>query len=235
MLLETETIDLKSHSLKGEWRGIVVDNNDPLKINRVKVRIEGLMESENDKLPWATQKSSTGLGGSNDSSFFFIPKINSEVNVTFPFDDIHFPVYCGYYQSNQTHQNYFDDNYPHQYGFIDGGWKFRIDRQQNVLNIETASGVNFVIDGGGNITLSGPQDMVINLGNNSIVNVSSDATVNVGGDATIEAGGDVKIDGSEVILGSKISGITTGNSHLNVIDLITGVSVIPSTKVFSDV
>jgi hypothetical protein len=38
-----------------------------------------------------------------------------------------------------------------------------------------------------------------------------------------------------IILNKQLSGVTTMNGHLGVIDLITGIPVIPSTSTFGDV
>lgn len=68
----------------------------------------------------------------------------------------------------------------------------------------------------------------IDFGNDTI-------TVNSNDKVEVLAGGDIVQTGATIQLNGTLSGITTANSHLGVIDLITGVPVIPSPTVFSDV
>jgi hypothetical protein len=89
------------------------------------------------------------------------------------------------------------------------------------------------------------------IGSNSTQTVGGNATQNVSGNKTDDVGGnlDITVGGScnltvtgactvtaaSIALNGTSSGITTANSHLNVIDLITGVPVTPSPTVTSDV
>lgn len=203
MLIEANKVIKPSNIYKYPWIGEVVDNNDPKKLGRVKIKIAGFLEGDASSLPWAIPENPTGFGGTGSDSSFMVPVVGAKVNVHFMYDDIYFPVYRGFYQSSNTHQTAFDSNYPNKYGHIAGETKIVIDRQTNQVEIETANGVK--------------------------VNISS------AGDVTIEGPTKIKIDAPEVILGNKVSGITTANSHFNVIDFITGIECLPSQKVFGDV
>lgn len=55
------------------------------------------------------------------------------------------------------------------------------------------------------------------------------------GNIELKTEGEVDLKAKKVQLNGKVSGVTTGNSHQNVIDLITGVPVRASTTVFGDV
>lgn len=76
--------------LDGFWRGVVVDNNDPLRLGRVKVRVYPIFEGVLDEdLPWAEPAFSL-------SGMFFIPQVNSWVWCFFEQGDYHRPVYFAY-------------------------------------------------------------------------------------------------------------------------------------------
>lgn len=266
MLIDMNNLDIKSDVFARPWRGVVVSNNDPKKIGRIKVVVEGLLEGEADVLPWCSYDDQSTVGSSSTIGNLYVPKIGTEVRVTFPFKDIHFPFYVGPWKSESNVPSDFKDNYPNILGMVEDGFKFLVDREQNTVLIETPNSVRLKINSDGSIELNNPSDITINSGGNTNVNVSGDTTLTtsnanintsgatninaggnvsaqvggnldaqVSGNADVIAGGVVTVDGSKIILGSEGSGITTNNSHLGVVDLITGVSVLPSTKTFGDI
>ena len=79
----------------------------------------------------------------------------------------------------------------------------------------------------GNLT----QDVSGNISDKAGGNTSQ----NSGGNHNIVAGGNVDVMGAQILLNGSASGVTTENSHMGVIDLITGVPVSPSTTVFADI
>lgn len=74
-----------------------------------------------------------------------------------------------------------------------------------------------------------------NIGGDSTDSVGGGTNQKSGGDHVIQAGGNVDVMGSQILLNGSASGVTTENSHMGVIDLITGVPVMPSTTVFADI
>lgn len=75
----------------GEVAGVVVANVDPLKLSRVRVRVEGLLEPES---PWAFPKGSTG-GGKANRGAHDVPAIGATVVVSFLGGNIDVPIYDG--------------------------------------------------------------------------------------------------------------------------------------------
>jgi len=78
--------------IKGiEFIGIVEDNNDPEKKQRVKIRVPYLHGSKEEipteAIPWAQPYRD------NNGLTFSIPEINKIINVTFPSGNLYFPVY----------------------------------------------------------------------------------------------------------------------------------------------
>lgn len=290
MLIDLEGLKLKTHNHKYPMRGVVVDNNDPEMIGRVKVTIEGILEGPIESLPWINQEASTSNGGSASTSSMFIPVVGSEVNVYSSFDDMHTLNYRGFFRNKDLVPSDFKTNYPNRFGFVDGDMRVIIDRQDKTVMINTHSGVQLIVGADGSVTLNNPANITVNSEGNTVFNIDGntvfnidgdttlnttnanvnssqnttvtsqgnttintsgntsvnsdgnvevnsggDADVNSGGDANVVASGTTTVDGSKVVLGSEVSGITTNNSHLGVIDLVTGVQVLPSPKVFGDI
>lgn len=108
-------------------------------------------------------------------------------------------------------------------------------------NINASGAVNVtstgdtVVNSSAKCSITTKDDTTINAGAKCVVNSSSDTTINAGGDCDITATKNVKVKGTMIQLNGMLSGITTFNSHLGVIDLITGVPVLPSLTTFGDV
>ena len=153
MLVKASEFLTPSNNLSKQWKGVVKDNNDPLKLGRIKCLILGLTseDADIDSLPWISCINPTGLGGSSDSSSFAVPELESEVIVEFPTRDIYFPVYVGYWQHSLTHQTDFNEDYPNSYGFRDStGNKFFVNKQKGFAEFIHAAGsaIRFEDDGG---------------------------------------------------------------------------------------
>lgn len=103
-------------------------------------------------------------------------------------------------------------------------------------NIDVGGGkVTFVLTPDGKLTVNTAADANITVGGAATIDVTGDATVKSGGNVNVTAGGNIEAKGSKINLNGAASGVTTANSHMNVIDLITGAPVQPSTTVFADV
>lgn len=78
----------------GFYRGIVVDNNDPLKSGRVRIRIYPMFKDIDniETLPWAIY-ADPSMGGIADTGSINVPKLNSHVFCFFENGDFRYPVY----------------------------------------------------------------------------------------------------------------------------------------------
>jgi hypothetical protein len=79
--------------LNGEYKGQVIDANDPSKMDRARVRVKGVYDGIPDEhIPWAAWRSPTPSkkGGST-----FKPVKGAKVWVRFLDGNINFPVYSG--------------------------------------------------------------------------------------------------------------------------------------------
>jgi hypothetical protein len=78
----------------GVYKAKVIDNNDPKKINRVKIRVNGLMDGiPNTHLPWAFYNSPFFVMA--HAGAFIRPPVNSFVSVWFADGELHDAYYTG--------------------------------------------------------------------------------------------------------------------------------------------
>ncbi len=188
MLLSLADWFSRNDDLSRPHRGVVIENNDPKKRRRVKVRITGFLEGIN--LPWIYPKNPSFLGGGQGSIDFAIPEIGSEVIVEFPFKDIYFGFYTGHWGTKDEPKEFtawsmdlfpfveFDENYPDSYGFRDSvGNYFRVNKIKNTMEIyhksTTSNETRITIRDGGQVD-------IFTLGNFSITN-SGDIDLNTTG------------------------------------------------------
>ena len=88
----------------GLLRGLVVDNNDPKKLGRLKVRVQSAYgEQPVDNLPWAWP--CFNYGGSEKMCMFAVPEVGSGVWVMFQNKDgepdTTYPVWLGVWQAEK--------------------------------------------------------------------------------------------------------------------------------------
>lgn len=84
---------MNTTEFNGFYRGIVVNNNDPLKNGRVRVRIYPMFSGVHaDELPWAIY-ADPNMGGTSNIGSINVPKVNSHVFCFFENGDYRYPVY----------------------------------------------------------------------------------------------------------------------------------------------
>ena len=77
--------------------------------------------------------------------------------------------------------------------------------------------------------------LTINAKSDAKITIGGDANVTVSGDTNLDTTGTTKVTSPQIVFNQQLSGITTFNGHLGVIDLITGAPVTPSTSTFGDI
>lgn len=101
----------------GIYRGEVVDNNDPLKLGRVKVRVFPFFRGASvNAIPWAVPAFPLIRGAGNYGSFV-VPKVGSKVWVFFENQDYNMPVYFAEAYDGSTVKSEFNADYPDRFGF----------------------------------------------------------------------------------------------------------------------
>lgn len=148
----SENVDRKN-ILDRPYRGVVVDNDDPLLLGRVKCQVQGLIEGDAANLPWIQQRSATMLGGQPNKGTFFTPSIGSELEIRFPYNDVYAGFYVGFWQTKDTHMKTFDDGYPNKYGFFDAGFTVSYDNQKNEFIIRHPESATITIKPDGSVDI----------------------------------------------------------------------------------
>lgn len=145
--------------LSKEYKATVVDNQDPRRLGRVKVSIEGVMEDANPaNLPWVFQRTPGMMGGRTDLGEFQVPEVGSQLIVVFPNDDVYAGFYIGYWQSEFTHQAFFDDDYPASYGWRDTqNTFFKVNRTKKEAEFRHTSGARTIVDREGVVEVESPK------------------------------------------------------------------------------
>ena len=99
MNLERVVADLAEkveHRFYGKYRGIVVDNQDPAKLGRLKLNVPSVLGSD-VVTGWATP--CAPYGGADDIGFLFIPDVGAGVWAEFEEGDLEFPIWSGSFWS----------------------------------------------------------------------------------------------------------------------------------------
>jgi hypothetical protein len=173
----------KENNLVGDFRGIVVKNDDPDKLGRIKVKVPRIFESSDvEKLPWCYPQANSDLGGRPDLSGFTVPEVNSLVTICFPnTDNVYFPVYKGYFRNSSTQQNdLFDENYPESYGFVDSTVSFyRINKTEQYTEWYHVSNSVIRMDKDGNFTIKHPKSVTHDVGEDFNLKVGKNCNIEV--------------------------------------------------------
>lgn len=134
--------------------GEVVDNADPMKLERVRVRVPDVFDGVPDEmLPWAIPKVLHALGHGGGAHSCHVPVMGSLVYIEFQNGDPHFPKYVGSPVTPAGRNAVFDTNYPNRYGFADPtGNIVYVDMKSGDIDLLHFSGTKFHVDAGGNVT-----------------------------------------------------------------------------------
>lgn len=207
------------------FRGIVVDNEDPLKLARIKVRVDGI-HKDDINVPWSmcalNYTCASGVGGLN------IPEVGSQVWVLFCSDDLYSSLYFGasYSKDVQVIDELLED-YPNCMGWSDSqGNLFIFNKVKGFLRVELVSGASFTFDNNGLTVNTADVGPGIN---------ETGLNINVQGNANINATNAVKITGSDVIIEGKNSVKITGKNSLDVSSQATNINTTNYTLTASSI
>jgi hypothetical protein len=194
----------KPNLVASDHFGYVVDNNDPKKRQRVKIRIPQLHRGIPDSdLPWCMPigeghaQSGAGVGSVN------VPNNGALLRVSFSEDDPHNPKYGGSPTVDEVHKDneLLNEDYPATHGSIDAaGNKLSINKQRNEVLWQHKSGAYVFIDGAGNISISSTGTTFLN--SPAGVNIVSGGEIKLHGSGTDIKGGDVKLNNSGAVTSS---------------------------------
>ena len=138
-----------------DFNAKVVDNNDPGRLGRCRVRILSVHgdKVQDDQLPWALPD--FGFVGSLKGSFI-VPPIDAMVSVYFEDGDRYLPRYTRKVVDTNNMPTNKDEDYPDTMVFYetDNGDKFEINRKKKTTLFEHSSGTKFEIDAIGKLTIT---------------------------------------------------------------------------------
>jgi uncharacterized protein involved in type VI secretion and phage assembly len=97
-----DLVEKVEHRFYGKYRGIVVDNQDPAKLGRLKLNVPSVL-GKDIVTGWATP--CAPYGGAADQGFLFIPDVGAGVWTEFEEGDLEFPIWAGAYWSQPNSQS----------------------------------------------------------------------------------------------------------------------------------
>jgi len=183
------------------YTGQVVNNDDPDKLGRCKIRVYGVFETEipDEDLPWAIPD--FNFIGSELGSFI-VPPNDTILKVYFDNNDYHTPRYT----TKVIDINSLDftagkdEDYPNTMVFFetDAGEYFKINRKTYTSTYRHASGLMVIIDKLGNLTIDNKKVEKGDL----VINIEGNTTLNCDGTIDAIASGDVTVQGKNVTIKS---------------------------------
>jgi uncharacterized protein involved in type VI secretion and phage assembly len=156
---------MKENAFHGKYRGIVTDNQDPLRMGRVRAKVTDVLGDRESG--WAMPCAPFGGDG---TGFFAVPKVGAGVWIEFEHGDPDCPIWSGCWWGSTSEMPPVLLPLPHKKVIIrtEGGQSITLDDTPGTggITLETSGGQKVVInaagiqidDGqGGTIKLTGPQ------------------------------------------------------------------------------
>lgn len=171
------------------YRGLVMDNNDPLQYGRLKIKIYPMFRLlETQYLPWVKPAFPVFDGAGSGTGSFAVPKNGTYVFVMFEQGDIHQPVY---FAESPTAQKGLPSsrttNYPNKKVWrTSANVEVSIDDTAQEIKVTHPAGTSITIDSAGKVTVAASGDVAVS-GTNVQVDATANAVVNAGVKATIAA------------------------------------------------
>jgi hypothetical protein len=185
-------------------KGVVVDDNDPKQMGRVKCLVEGRFQVTVDKynrLPWIMPYSTKISGGKPDLDQFVVPEKYSEVRVYFLNDDPYCAYYDGAWNSSNHHTNeVLNANYPKTYGWVDSiiQW-FTVNKLKRLLTYFRKDTKDFLeLDKEGNLKINIPKDLLIDIGGDIDIETNK-MTVKSSKSINLKSGTNINLKSSNVL------------------------------------
>ena len=162
----------------------VMDNNDPLKIGRVRVQFPW-QEDKNQMTPWIRLiQPHSGAG----KGFHFIPEIGEEVLIGFESGNAEKPFVMGTHYNGSETSSYHTSGNDKKVIHTRSGTKIILNDAEGSVFIEDPSGNTYLMDGNGNINVNAPNDMTFTAGKNVTITAGMNITSSAGMNITESAG-----------------------------------------------
>lgn len=186
--------------IQGNYRALVVDNDDPSQLGRIKARIYPWYEGiEAASIPWARPAMPLSVGAQSGAGSFCVPDVDSHVFVFFEAGDPYQPIYFAEAQNG-----------------VSGLPSDRITNYPNRRVFETKSGiVNYIDDTAKIVKLKTPNGLEITVNDTTkVIEMKTNGNIDFKIDDTLSqvtlshpAGASIFIDatGNVVVTGTTIS------------------------------
>ena len=216
-----------------EFTGKVIDDNDPEKRERIKVRIKGIHDDISDEdIPWtAASRNGNQANGGDMGSVGPIPPKGSSVKVTYPDDSMYFGSYSAASTGEKQQaseltqgQDTTAKNYPKVAANIDSsGNRTTVDNKRDTVDYEHVSGTRISIDGKGHTAVivgskkvgEGAQEK---NSKGFTLHVTGDVNIRVSGNANIGSDGDINLVSKKnvnISAKGKIRMVADGSIHID--------------------
>lgn len=194
----------------------VVDNEDPLQKQRVRVLIPGLLEGETENLPWLlpVQHAPWGAGVAANVGTMGVPHVDDLIVVVFQHGDLNRGLWLGATTFNQQSLGVLLTNYPRRYGFV--------DHVQNHFYIDTTDGqtdVEFRHNSGTTIHIRDTGTIDIHVVEDVNTQVDRHVNLTVNGNVTglVQGTADLTVEGNvTATLNSNLQATVNGSATISV-------------------
>ena len=162
----------------------VVDNNDPLMLCRVRIRIQDIHGTIPDEhCPWAIQERETSMGADEEVGSFGIPRIGSKVSVYHHRGDPYSPIYKAEIYDGSTEIEEALEGYPNSHGFKDSDGNFiKVNMESDEAEVVYHGNVKIQVNEG---DLDG--DLAISLDGGKYVHAKDVVVLQADGDAVFQS------------------------------------------------
>jgi len=159
--------------------GRVVSNNDPMQLERVKVRIPEVFDGiEDADLPWCIPDVGRCQGNSSSVAWFGVPVVGAALYVEFQQGDPHYPIYTGGVVSQENKPALATTNYPSRWGFKDAkGNSFYSDTSTGDVDFHHFSGTIIHIKPSGELDITSVAKVEVNVTGTVGLTSSGDVTL----------------------------------------------------------
>lgn len=166
------------------YKGVVINNQDPLGLDRIQCRVPELYDDEIGEVPWILPIKYCLFGQGQGYGQFGVPPLGSVALIELQGNDPNFPVYRGFLLTDANKQERYT---PGTYGIIDpNGSELCIDTNNQTLSYAHISGIQFILNADGTFNINVAKDHNIQVNGNSNITVNGSATVKAGSNIDFE-------------------------------------------------
>jgi hypothetical protein len=196
--------------------GQVVDNNDPMKCQRCRIRVRDMYGNLPDSaLPWVGKRDAEFTGAAEGVGSVSVPPIGSKVWVEYEDDTPYHGRYYGAPATTDVGVGNVLPNYPNVRGFCDeaGNKVFITTAEGSVtINIIHVSGTNVVFSNNGDLSGSVAGSATLNIKENLNAYVGGSIELDAQQNINLKAGQSINIEAPNVTLTSSGGNLSLGNS-----------------------